>query len=56
MLANHVWSFAGSSTRNDISNTFIQPFLACTTPDAWTYSINLESSCDYVAGRKVPKS
>lgn len=48
VLANHVWSFAGNSVRRDISSTFIQPFLAYTTPDAWTYGINLESSYDWV--------
>lgn len=46
-LANHVWSFAGDSDRADISNTFVQPFLSYTTPDAWTYGINSESSYDW---------
>ena len=44
MLANHIWSIAGS----DISTTFLQPFLSYTTKDAWTYSINLESTYDWV--------
>ena len=48
MLANHIWSVAGSDTRSDISNTFLQPFLSYTTKDAWTYSINLESTYDWV--------
>lgn len=48
VLANHVWSFAGNSARNDISSTFIQPFLAYTTPDAWTFGVNLESSYDWI--------
>ena len=30
ILANHVWSYAGDSDRQDISNTFAQPFLAYT--------------------------
>ncbi len=33
-LANHLWSFAGDSDRNDISNTFLQPFVTYTTPTA----------------------
>lgn len=51
VLSNHVWSFAGDNTRNNISSTFIQPFLAYTTSDAWTYSINLESSYDWVSNQ-----
>src|SRR5262245_36036679 len=34
MLANHIWSFAdagGGAARDDISNTFLQPFLAYNT-------------------------
>jgi hypothetical protein len=26
VLANHVWSYAGDNDRQDISNTFLQPF------------------------------
>jgi hypothetical protein len=36
-LANHVWSFAGSDDRDDLNSTFVQPFVAYTTPSAWTY-------------------
>lgn len=43
-LANHIWSVAGDDDRSDISNTFLQPFLSYTTPDAWTYSLNTEAS------------
>jgi hypothetical protein len=35
-LVNHVWSVAGDNDRDEVSNTFIQPFLAYTTPTAWT--------------------
>ena len=31
-LANHIWSVAGDDDRPDISATFLQPFLAYTTP------------------------
>lgn len=44
ILANHIWSFAGNDSRNDISNTFLQPFLSYTTPDAWTFALNTEST------------
>lgn len=46
-VANHIWGGGGSSTRPDISSTFIQPFLSYTTRDAWTFGINTESSYDW---------
>jgi hypothetical protein len=46
-LANHIWSVAGDSARSDVSTTFLQPFLAYTTPTAWTYSVNAESTYDW---------
>jgi hypothetical protein len=47
MLANHIWSYAGDSDRQDISNTFIQPFAAYTTPSAWTYSVQSETTYNW---------
>ncbi|WP_088703580.1 hypothetical protein [Rhizobium sp. R693] len=47
MLANHIWSFAGQSNRDDISSTFLQPFVAYTTPEAWTFTLNTESTYDW---------
>ena len=47
LLTNHIWSFAGSENREDISSTFVQPFLSFTTKDAWTYGINTESTYDW---------
>jgi hypothetical protein len=47
LLANHLWSVAGDDDRNDISSTFLQPFLSHTTKTAWTYGVNLESSYDW---------
>ena len=46
-LANHIWSVAGSSSRADVSSTYLQPFVAHTTKDAWTYSLNTESTYDW---------
>jgi len=46
-LANHIWSFAGEDNRPDISATFLQPFLSFTTPTAWTYGVNTESTYDW---------
>ena len=47
VLANHIWSFAGESNRDDISATFMQPFLSFNTPTAWTYSLQSESTYDW---------
>jgi hypothetical protein len=47
MLGNHIWSVAGDSDRRDISATFLQPFLAFTTPTAWTYTLQSESTYDW---------
>jgi hypothetical protein len=46
-LANHIWSFAGDNADADINATFIQPFIAYTTADAWTFSLNTEASYDW---------
>lgn len=46
-LANHIWSFAGDDDREDVSATFIQPFLSYTTKDAWTYTLQAESTYDW---------
>jgi len=46
-LANHIWSVAGDDDRNDISSTFLQPFLVYTTPKQTSYSLNTESTYDW---------
>jgi hypothetical protein len=43
-LANHIWSFAGDDSREDVSQTFLQPFLSYTTKSHTTYTLNSESS------------
>ncbi|EAV41175.1 hypothetical protein SIAM614_28851 [Stappia aggregata IAM 12614] len=48
-LANHVWSFAGDENRSDVNSTFIQPFVSYTTKDAWTFTVNSESTYDWVS-------
>ncbi len=47
MLANHNWSYAGNSDRQDINVTFLQPFVAFTTPGAYTIAFQLESTYDW---------
>jgi len=47
VLANHIWSYAGDNDRRDVSNTFIQPFVAYTWPSAWTLSVQSESTYNW---------
>ncbi len=46
-LANHIWSFAGESDRNDISATYLQPFVAYTTKTHTTFTVASESTYDW---------
>ncbi|EGV18926.1 hypothetical protein ThimaDRAFT_1730 [Thiocapsa marina 5811] len=39
--------FAGPSDRADINATFLQPFVTYTTPNAWTFSLQTESTYDW---------
>ncbi len=48
-LANHVWSVGGDSSRADINNTFLQPFVSYTSATAWTYTLNTEASYNWEA-------
>ncbi|MBP1844160.1 hypothetical protein J2046_002418 [Rhizobium petrolearium] len=46
-LGNHIWSFGGDGSRPDVNATFLQPFLSYTTPDAWTFTLNSESTYNW---------
>lgn len=46
-LVNHLWSFAGESSRADVNATYMQPFVSFTTPKARTYTLNAESTYDW---------
>lgn len=46
-LANHIWSYAGDDSRPDINATFLQPFVSYTTTDAWTFTLNTESTYNW---------
>lgn len=46
-LANHIWSYAGHEDRQDLSSTFLQPFLSYTTKTHTTVGVNTESSYDW---------
>jgi len=47
VLANHIWSYAGESSRSEVNATFLQPFLTFTTPKQTTFTINTESTYDW---------
>mgnify|MGYP005849769419 CR=1 FL=1 len=53
VLINHIWSVAGKADRADVSATFVQPFLTYTTRKATTYSLNAETSHDWISGRSL---
>jgi hypothetical protein len=46
-LVNHIESFAGKDARDDVSATFLQPFLNFTTPTGRSYVLNTESTYDW---------
>ena len=50
ILANHIWSFAGDADRADFNQTYLQPFIAYTTPEAWTFTLQSESTYDWQTG------
>jgi hypothetical protein len=47
-LANQIWSITGDDDDGDISATFLQPFVSYTTPKATSFSLNTESTYDWV--------
>ena len=49
LLANQVWSFAGDDKRNDVNQTFIQPFVAYAKPNGVTFNVNTEASANWEA-------
>ena len=51
ILANHLWSYAGDSNRSNVSSTYLQPFMAYTTKDAWTFSLNTESTYNWITDK-----
>jgi hypothetical protein len=47
ILANHLWSVTGEDAREDVSATFVQPFVSYTTPRHTTWGLNTESTYDW---------
>jgi hypothetical protein len=47
ILANHIWAAGGDSSRNNVSATFLQPFVSYTTKTHTTFAANTESTYDW---------
>lgn len=48
-LVNHIWSFAGSDRTSEVSSTFMQPFVAYSTYNGYTFALNTETSYNWTA-------
>lgn len=46
-LGNHIWSVAGDKDRANVNLTFLQPFGAYTWPNAWTISVQSETTYNW---------
>jgi len=46
-LVNHIWSVAGESHRDNVSATFLEPFLSYTTKTHTSFGVNTESTYDW---------
>lgn len=51
VLANHIWSVAGPSSRANVNATFLQPFLSYTTKTFTTIAVQTESTYDWESSR-----
>jgi hypothetical protein len=49
LLANQLWSYAGSSDRSEINALFVQPFVSKTTKTLTTFTLNTESTYNWKA-------
>jgi len=47
VLAYNTWSAGGDATYGTANNLFYQPFVSYVTKDAWTYSINTQSTFNW---------
>ena len=46
-LLNHIWSYAGENSREDVNATFLQPFVSYTTKTFTSFTLNTESTYDW---------
>lgn len=47
MLANQIWSVTGDE-EDEVNATYLQPFLSYTTKNAWTFTLNTESTYNWI--------
>jgi hypothetical protein len=47
-LANHLWSVGSTTGGTKINATYIQPFISYSTPTAWTFALNTETTYDWI--------
>lgn len=47
LLANQIWSFAGTDSCRSVNSTFLQPFISYTTKTKTTFGLNAESTYDW---------
>jgi hypothetical protein len=48
-LANQIWSYGGDSTRAEVNQTFVQPFLSYSTSTGYTFTLQAEASGNWEA-------
>lgn len=46
-LVNQIWSFAGPPDRPSVNQMFLQPFVAYTTANHWTFTVNSETTANW---------
>ena len=51
VLTYNTWSAGGDATYGTANNLFYQPFISYVTKDAWTYSLNTQSTFNWDARR-----
>jgi hypothetical protein len=51
VLANHLWSVANNGSIANMNATFLQPIITYTTPTAWSFTLNTESTYDWNANQ-----
>jgi len=47
-LANHIWSVGDTTGGTKISTTFVQPFVSYGTKNLWTFTLNSETTYDWI--------
>lgn len=48
-MVNHIWSYAGPNGRQDVSATFLQPFMSYQLGHGLSASANVEATYDWIA-------